>query len=402
MNKTFYYIANGKMYHFDGEASREIPSWVLNSYISKVKSRAELNEWKHSGAGAAFIGTASPHVSASEAVGAIFSRITCIGEYGDNILYSIDIDSTNGIYRKSNETDSEGIVLCSSSTAYRDFDIRGDRLVSSAAFAGESHIGVLDLKSGNFDIYTEGHVRDSSPVWSAVSDDEIYFCSAGLPENEKKAPEDEKPPRGISQIVNEMYSSSSVNLGPSSVCVLNIREATLTEILSDNRFNFTHPESASDGSLYYIRKPYKYNQGHSDSLGCLVDIVLLPVRLVQALFGFLNVFSAKYSGKTLSRSDVKQKDERELMIDGNLINAERELKENARRGDENPGIIPRSWELHRLDKYGNDTLIKAGVAAYRLCDDGSILISNGSHILLIDEKGKEHKLLTVEGVSFIK
>lgn len=402
MNKTFYYIANGKMYRFDGKASREIPSWVLNSYISKVKSRAERNEWKHSGAGAAFIGTATPNVSASEAVGSIFSRVTCIGEHCGNILYSIDIDSTNGIYRKSNETDSEGIVLCSSSTAYRDFDIKGNRLVASAAFAGESHIGVLDLKSGNFDTYTEGHVRDSSPVWSAVSDDEIYFCSAGLPENEKKAPEDDKPPRGISQIVNEMYSTSSVNLGPSAICVLNISEGTLTELLSDNGFNFTHPESAADGSLYYIRKPYKYNKGNSNSLGCLADIILLPVRLVQALFGFLNVFSAKYSGKTLSRSDVKQKDERELMIDGNLINAERELKENARRGDKNPGIIPRSWELHRLDKDGKDEIVRAGVAAYKLCDDGSILVSNGSHILLIDEKGKEHKLLTAEGVSLIK
>lgn len=401
MKVTFYYVANGKMYQFDGDSSKEISSWVLDSYISKVKSRAERNEWKQNGAGAAFMGGAVPNASASDAVSSIFSRVTCVGEHRGNLLYSMDIDSTNGIYRKSADSVSEGMVLCSSSTAYRDFDVKDERMVASASFAGESHIGILDFATGDFDTYTEGHVRDSSPVWSATSDDIVYFCSAGLPENEKKAPEENQSPRGISQIVNEMYSSSSVILGPSAICMLNIKEGTLTEILSDNGYNYTRPLSAPDGSLYYIRKPYKYNSG-GNSLGCLVDIFMLPVRLFQALFGFLNVFSAKYSGKTLSRSDVKQKEDRELMIDGNLINAERELKENARRGDKNPGIIPRTWELHRLDKDGNDVLISKGVAAYKILENGEMIISNGSHILLIDREGKESRILTAEGVSFIK
>ena len=401
MKSSFYYIRDGKMYRFNGENSKEISSWVLDSYISKVRSRAEQNEWKYNGQGAAFTGSAMPHASASEAVSSIFSRVNCVGEYKGNLLYSIDIDSTNGIYRKSAESESEGIVLCSSSTAYRSFDIKGDRLVASAAFAGESHIGVLDLTTGRFDTYTEGHVRDSSPVWSATDSNKIYFCSAGLPENEKTAPDEKSAPRGISQMVDEMYSSSSVTLGPSAICLLDISEGRLDELLSDNGYNFTSPFSAPDGSLYYIRRPYKYNSGGS-SFGCLADILMLPVRLFQALFGFLNVFSAKYSGKTLSRSDVKQKSDDQLMIDGNLINAERELKENARRGDKNPGIIPRSWELRRLDKDGNDTLIRSGVAAYKLCTDGSILISNGSHILRVDENGREEKLLAADKVTFIK
>lgn len=401
MKSSFYYIQDGKMYRFNGENSKEISSWVLDSYISKVRSRAEQNEWKYNGQGAAFTGSAMPHASASEAVSSIFSRVNCVGEYKGNLLYSIDIDSTNGIYRKSAESESEGIVLCSSSTAYRSFDIKGDRLVASAAFAGESHIGVLDLTTGRFDTYTEGHVRDSSPVWSATDSNKIYFCSAGLPENEKTAPDEKNAPRGISQMVDEMYSSSSVTLGPSAICLLDISEGRLDELLSDNGYNFTSPFSAPDGSLYYIRRPYKYNSGGS-SFGCLADILMLPVRLFQALFGFLNVFSAKYSGKTLSRSDVKQKSDDQLMIDGNLINAERELKENARRGDKNPGIIPRSWELRRLDKDGNDTLIRSGVAAYKLCTDGSILVSNGSHILRVDENGREEKLLAADKVTFIK
>ena len=400
MKATFNYIANGKMYRFDGEKSHEISSWVLNSYISKVKSKAERNEWKYNGTGAAFTGSAVPNASASEAVSSIFSRVNCLGEHDGNLLYSMDIDSTNGIYRKSDDSESEGMVLCSSSTAYREFDIKANKMVVSAAFAGESHIGILDLRTGRFDTYTEGRVRESYPVWSGVSDDEVYFCSAGLPEKDQNAPEERQSPRGISDIVNEMYSSTSVILGPSAICMLNISEGSLTEILSDDGYNFTHPYSAPDGSLYYIRKPYK-NASGGKSLGCLADLFMMPIRLFQALFGFLNVFSAKYSGKTLSRSDVKKKNDSELFIDGNLINAERELKENARRGDKNPGIIPRSWELHRRDNSGRDTVVRAGVTAYKILDNGDILISNGSHVILIDKNGREEKILSADGVTFI-
>ncbi len=401
MKNTFYYISNGRMHHFDGTSSVEINSWVLDSYISKVRSRAEQNEWKYNGEGAAFTGGGMTRPSASETVSSIFSRVNCLSEYKDAFLYSIDIDSTNGIYRKSKEAESEGIVLCSSSTAYRSFDIKGDRLVASSAFAGESHIGVLDIASGRFDLHTEGHVRDSAPVWSAVEEDKIYFCSAGLPENDK-APEEESKPRGISQIVDEMYSSTSTPLGPSAICLLDIKAGRLDDILVDDRYNFTHPQSTSDGSLYYIKKPYKSASG-SNSLGCLADIFMLPVRLGQALFGFLNVFSAKYSGKTLSRSDVKQRDEKQMFIDGNLINASQELKENQRRGDKNPGIIPHSWELRRLDSNGNDSLIRKGVAAYRVYEEsGEILVSNGSAILRIDKDGREEKILSAEGVTYIK
>lgn len=404
MKSSFYYISNGRMYRFDDGKTAEISSGVLESYISKVKSSAERNEWKYNGSGAAFTGSAMPRASAQEAVSSIFSRVNCVGEHKGSLIYSIDIDNTNGIYRKSPDSAGEGIVLCSSSNAYRDFDVKGNLLVTASCFAGESHIGVLDLDTNRFDLYTEGHARDSAPVWSAADGSKIYFCSAGLPENEHQERENDNAPRGISQMVNEMYSNSAAaTRGPSALCVLDIAEGRLDELLADNRYDYTHPQSTSDGSLYYIRKPYKSGNGGSSSFGCLADLVMMPFRLIGALFSFLNVFSAKYSGKTLSRSDVKNRDQKQMFIDGNLINAEKELKENQRRGDKNPGIIPRSWELHRLDRDGKDSLVRQGVAAYRVDEEsGDILISNGSYILRIDKNGKEEKLLSAEGVTFIR
>ena len=91
-----------------------------------------------------------------------------------------------------------------------------------------------------------------------------------------------------------------------------------------------------------------------------------------------------------------------MFIDGNLINAERELKNNAKRGDKNPGIIPRSWELRRLATNGEDSLVRAGVTAFRVDEaTGDILFSNGSAVLKLDKNGKEERIVKADKVTFI-
>lgn len=403
---SFKYICGGKMYQYNNGSAEELGSGILDSYKTKVKDSAERNEWKYTGTGAAFTGTFRAGASADDAVGSIYSSINCIGYHKGDVIYSLNIDNTNGIYRKpiSDEASDEGIVLCSSNFAYKDFDIRGDMMVTTASFAGESHIGVLDMQSKNFVTYTEGHSLDVTPVWSRVNTNKIYFCCIGLPESDGDPREDHGREYSYGQILNEMYAPTErgINKGPSSICILDISRGTLDEILSDNKYDYTHPASMSDGSLYYIRKPYKPGAGGRSSLGCLVDLVMMPVRLFEAIFGFLNVFSAKYSGKTLSRSNVKIRDERQIFIDGNLINAEKELKKNAKGGERHPGIVPKSWELRRLSANGEDTLVRSGVAGFRVDEsNGDILFSNGSAILRRDKDGKEEKILNAEKVTFI-
>lgn len=403
MALSFSYVSGGKMYiYLDGKTA-ELRSGVLESYSRTVRSAAERNEWKYSGTGAAFTGVYQPEMNAERA-SEVFSAVRCIGKHNGDILYSIDIDGTNGIYRKSASAPmDDGIVLCSANVKYRDFDVSGDKIVTSAKFGRESHIGIYDINTKSFVTYTDGHTLDGTPVFSKTDPSLIYYCSVGLPTAELEEPEERTGPMSYSEIVNDMYRSGGGELrGPSSLLSLDISSGSLYEMYADERYDYIKPFSASDGSLYYIRRPYSKGRSERAPLGCLLDAVMLPVRLVQALFGFLNVFSAKYSGKTLSRSDTKRKAEKDLIIEGNLINAERELKANEREGDKNPGIIPRSWELRKLSPDGTDLLVKAGVLAYRINEkSGDILVSNGSSILRIASDGKEEKLLTAEKVSFI-
>lgn len=401
MTDRFLYLANGRLHLFRDGRSVELVSHMLDDYLTRVKDAARRNEWKYSGSGAAFTGTLRAGADAESSVAAVHSRVCCVARHGNDLLYSLEIDRTCGIYRKyAEDAGKEGIVLSSGDNAYRDFDVCGDRIVLTSAFGGESHIGVMPLGSSMPNIYTEGATWDSAPVWSAHHPDQIYFCSAGLPVQESEKPT--APPTSYGEMAQQMYTAhaaASRPLGPTAICLLDIASGTMDELLSDGRYDYTHPQSTPDGALYYIRKPYRVETRRANPLGCL----FVPFRLIGALFGFLNVFSAKYSGKTLSKGgDVKQRDEGQMFIDGNLINAERELQANRKRGEAEPGIIPHSWELRRREADGRDTLVRAGVVAYRVLPSGDILLSNGSAVLCRDAEGKERKVLSAQKVTFIR
>ena len=405
MANAFTYIANGKMYRYEDGRSLELTSRILEDYITKVKDAAKRNEWKYTGSGAAFTGTFQAGADAESRVASVYSRVHCLGRTDGDLIYSLEIDRACGIYRRFREGDGkEGIVISSGDAAYREFDIQNGRMVLTSAFGGESHIGVMELGNSALQIYTEGDTWDSSPVWSAARPDQIYFCSAGLPVGTEPQAKPNAAPKGYSEMVQEMYNAAARSQhGPTAICLLDIAQGTMEELLANNRYDYTHPQSMPDGSLYYIRRPYRAEQKRANPFGCLLDILLLPFRLLGALFGFLNVFSAKYSGKTLSKGgNVKQRDEQQMFIDGNLIQAEKELQTNRKRGEENPGIIPHTWELRRRDPNGADTLIRAGVAAFRADRrSGEILLSNGSAILRRTPDGKEKKIIDAPGVTLI-
>jgi hypothetical protein len=402
MSHSYVYISDGKMFAHTDTGDRPIDSEVLETYIRKVRDSANRSEWKRSGSGAMFTGVYEPGADAQSRVASIRSAVGCVGWQGEDLIYSIDIDGTAGIYRKfKNDDTQDGIVISSSDTAYLDFDFLGQRLAVSAAFAGESHIGVLEAGKTVCDMYTDGQSWDSEPAWSRVNPNEIYFSSAGLAVQEANN-ESNVSPLGFPYGMHHAMLSTVTSLkGPSAICRMNIVKGTMDVLLENNESDFVHPQPTADGSLYYIKRPYR-SQNDTSSSGCLLDALLMPFRLLRALFGFFNLFSVKYSGKTLSRSgDVKQRDEGQMFIDGNMIQAEKELKENQKRGEQYPGIIPRTWELRRLGADGTDTLIRRGVVAYRVMGNGDILISNGMCVLCRGADGSEHKISSAQRVTFL-
>lgn len=400
------FISDGRLMKSENGKDIEMRSQVVTDYIAKVREAAERNEWKKSGENAMFTGAFEAGSDPASRVAAVRSRVNGARECDGGLIYSLNIDNVSGIYRRTmTDGESEGIVISSGQDSYGAFDLDGDNMTVSVSFAGESHIGVLRLGTTDCRIMTEGRTCDTEPVWSKRDRDVLYFTSAGIAIKNNEAEEKAaQKPESYEKMLTKMFTAAESNLlGPSSVCRLSTYTGEMDEILSDENTDYLHPQSASDGSLFYIKRPYKQETPESaNPLGCLADLVLFPVRMIMAIIGFFNVFSMKYSGKTIRRGDVKTQDEAKTYIDGNLINAEKELKANTAKGEKNPGIIPRSWELHRLSADGSDKVMKKGVVAYLYDDNsGDLLVSNGSCILKITPDGKEEKVSSCKNVTRI-
>ena len=182
----------------------------------------------------------------------------------------------------------------------------------------------------------------------------------------------------------------------------------LDELISDEaqKFSYIKPLESADGYIYYIKKPYNENTSDKTSLG---DILLAPFRLIGALFGFLNFFTIKYSGKTLTKNagntKAKNMSEEKMFIDGNIFEAGKELENNRRQGDKFPGAIPHSYQLcRRLGADGKEEVIKKGIIAYACRDNGEILCSNGLHLISLTPNGDgydEKLVLKENAISFI-
>jgi hypothetical protein len=153
------------------------------------------------------------------------------------------------------------------------------------------------------------------------------------------------------------------------------------------------PQLANDGTLFYIRRPYRDPNQPPGAWRAALDLVLLPFRLLYALFQFLNFFTVRYTGNTLTTTgNARQKhaDIRKMMVWGNMLDAD---KAADRADDGTPALVPKSWELVRRHKDSStEEVVSKGVLCYDLYSDGSVLYSNGSGIYRVDQKGSVERL----------
>lgn len=406
MSNNIFYIADNKMYKLNGGTPKEIKSQVLEDYRRRIIDNVKRNEWKTKGNGAIFTDTATPEVSAESALKNMSVAITSMTESGDGIAYTLGIDDVCGIYT-NDSSDTDGILLSDSNYRYS-FINKGDRAyVVSASFAGESHIGIMEDGQNGCDFITEGSSRERWPMWSRSSRRRIIYSGCGLALPQKAIDQKEKL-KSYPEMILERFDEYNYVEGPYSVCSIDLDTMELEELITDEsqKFSYIKPFESSDGYLYYIKKPY--NENSNGSLGFL-DIILAPFRLVAAIFGFLNFFTIKYSGKTLTKNagntKAKNISEEKMFIDGNIFEAGKELENNRRQGDKFPGAIPHSYQLcRRFGKDGKEEIIKKGIISYACRDNGEILCSNGLHLISLTPNGNgydESLVLKENAISFI-
>lgn len=366
---TILYTSENKIFSYDEteKSLTEIPCGKIAKYRETIRGIQQRKEWKTTGTGANFMGMATADMIDPDELPV---RITGLGVHGDELLYGVNLEGVGSLYHRSLDPsdDVEGLVRASNEFVFGGFDVKDGKLAVSMGGGRFLHIAVMDM-NGRYDEYTDGDTVEENPCWAAKKNG-VYFSTAGY-----------------------AYDRKGVVSGPRSVAYLDLDKKSMSEIVSDENYDYLHVRQDKNGDLYYIRQPY----GGEKQQGGITfkDIIMFPYRIIKGIFGFLNYFTTIFGGESLKSGGVsngtksRQRSEKDLIIEGNVINAEKLDKINEANGDKTAGIMPASRVLIRRTADGSEEIVKKGVLDYVLDGDGSVIVSNGRHLLRIDRDGNE-------------
>lgn len=348
-------------------------SKFIDNFKRASLSVERAKNWKHSGEGAQFRGD----VVAERDEDAFASNINAVHFTGEDgwAVYSFTIEQTSGIYKVNlYDEKAEEVHIINS----LDYSFMGGCLDAEAGVLatrldthrGTSDIALFDVKSGDYKTVTEGDTLDDDPFVSPDDGNVIYFTSRG---------------------VGRTSDGSFAGYSNSAVCKLNLSALEIDEVCASEKFNYIKPV-VHGGKLYAIKAPAK-EKGPNP----LIEILLIPFRIIQAIANFINVFVTAFTGKSLASGGSnpakgRKYDSREEFIKGNRINAEKEMKKNRKKEKGDYGYIPLSWQLVEID---SGKVIKSGVGDYDILSDGTIITTNGKRIFAVKD-GKCTKLCDTE------
>ncbi len=358
----------------DGHDALTLSSAFIEKYKSNAEGMVRAKAWKNSGAGAIFREGYRARDNSAELN--FDSSIT--GAYpagGGEVIYSFRIDNSAGIYKRAAGDDKapETHVINSVDMSFGSGSYNaasGELAVSFARGYYNSDIAVFDCATGDYKTVTEGDTSDEDPFISEESPSVIYYSS---------------------RAVGRDARGEFVEFAPSCIYKLDLSDMSLKEIASSPKFSYFRPVEHG-GNLYAIKAPAKgVKKGNA-----LLDIVLIPYRILQALAGFLSIFVSSFTGKSITSSGSnpacgRKYDSRKIEIAGNLIDVEKQAKKNAKSKDSDYGIVPAGWKLVNLSS-GEE--LASGVASFDIAPDGTIYYTNGRRIFALKD-GKRKKVCNV-------
>ena len=362
------YTSQGRMYLCEDGKTREIPSERIARYRQNLQDIYRRKEWKTTGTGAQFTQTMAA-VDESES---FFSSISGVTAYKDEMIYSLKLDNSCGVYTRSVDPadDIEGLILSSNDTEINEiaYSPEKDKLALSLGGGGELHIAVLEPPSAVYDELTDGDSSERYLSFSEHVPGRLYFSTSGNARNE--------------------YGGVTAH-APYSGAYIDIETNAMEEVLSDEKYDFIHLKENKDGELWYIKQPY--GGEHTEERFGIKDVVLFPVRLLKALGGWLNFMSIIWGGQALNGKDprtamnerTKGYSQKDIMIDGNVIKAQKA----ADKKEEKP-VMPHSRVLCRRDSSGGEEIaVKKGILDFAFTERG-VVYSDGRNIYSLED-GKE-------------
>jgi len=357
---------------------KEFASDFHDNYIISAKKAAKNTEWKTQGEGARFMGTRKAEVDVEKSDRSYINSLD-FSSSPDKIIYSITVNDLSGIMIKdlTAEKDGESHVIHSRELVFNGAAPSKEENKFVTCVKDNyvnSHLAVFDFDTDDYITVTEGDSADFDAVYSQSNPHVIIFSSKGAGRD---------------------GDGEFVRYAPASILSYNTLTGEIDEVLSDKTKSFVKPKDDKNGNLYFIINPMQEKK--RGFFRTLLDIILIPWKLLKAIFNFFELFTTVFTGKGFTeKSDnpakTRDKSEKELVIEDNLINVEEEYKNNLRHKEAFAGIAPWGRKLVKRLPDGSFETIKNGVFDYCLTDEGSIVYTNGKYIVKITADGKCEKL----------
>lgn len=372
MSKFTFADGQELCFYDDGNVTR-----FYSGYIQKYKQNAEniarSKEWKKSGTGAVFRGDVE-YVSGDAPLECSISGIFPM-KSGQEVAYAFTVNGASGIYIKdtTDEKTPETHVINSCELQFTGgcLDAENGTLVTSVKRNYcNADIAVFDLATSDYKTVTDGDTLDEDPYICPDDGNIVYFSSRGVGRNAR---------------------GEFVCFSPAALYKLDLERVSVEEVKSDAKYSFYKPVR-HNGKLYAIKAPAREKKGNP-----LLEIILIPWRILQGIAGFINVFIHAFSGKSITEGGYnpakgRNYDSRKIEIKGNLIDVEKQSKKNTGKKDKDNGFVPLSWQLVELN---GGEVIKSGIADFDICEDGTIIATNGRRIFEIKD-GKCKKICNTE------
>lgn len=381
----FIFIDKERIGVFDGGQTNYYESTYIQNYKENVYRMQKSREWRKK----SDILLEDGYYFGSEGE-PIYAQIhgACLTKEENKIAY---VCSVNDIYRicykyLNDKEKTEAHLISSNEVEFLSFTINAEgSIVGSIRTRTETaDIAFYSCDGGDYKLITSGDSLDENPFID--KDGKVLFNSYGVGRDEY---------------------NDFIAYAPSEIFKYNLQTMEIKTVLSDSKYSFIKPMTDKEGNLYCIRKPGSEQKREN----IFLQILLIPVRIIEAIIGFLSVFVAIFAGKPMVKGGsigggsnaVKKngKDKREIFINNQLVNVDKEIKRNKKSQD--GGFIPKEWKLLKYalkkgdfeEEYEFVEELASGVADYTLAEDNGedvVLYTNGQKIFSLSSKeGKRVK-----------
>lgn len=360
-------IANGELWlHAAGAAPRRIESPFAKELVERDLQSRRTTGWKNAPRDqqTGVIPSASlwGHRGAG-AEGGMPVRFlhACRGDDDQVLYYVIAVGETRGLFRRHLAEDREVRLFHRTQWECQGlvYDADARRLILATRNAdGSGHLEVYDEDGNRRGAITDGDCIDAAPALVPGRTKTLVYQSSG--------------------VARHPQSGHAMAVGHACVHLLDYGSGRLETLLEDARHDFVAPQLDARGQLYAIRRPAERPQRERVGLA-LKDTLLMPLRLLKAVFGYLNFFSMVYGKEPLRsaggpRTPSLDQDLGQLWLHGRMIELSKVRTDPLHGGS----LVPRNWELVRVARSGaTPEVLATHVAGFALRADGRVVYTDG-------------------------